>query len=235
MSIKKSISWTDITRNPIKGRCQGGCQYCYTDSFYTREFLTEPIRLELSVFKNLPKKKSKKVFLCSTHDLFGYWISRKWRDEIFSEIGLHPQHTFQILTKFPWNIDRPMPPNVWLGTTLTGEKEYRGVPQTVDMKRLLALERIAAQVKFISYEPLLGEPMAGIDTVDWIIVGRMTGHGRECDPPRAWIEKLVRNCREGDVKIFMKNNLADIWGPRKLPGKNRPTGPDLIQEFPEGS
>ncbi len=68
-------------------------------------------------------KKPSKIFLCSTHELFGDWIPKDWRDEIFETIEACPQHIFQILTKMPENIDRPMPDNVWLGVSVTNRND----------------------------------------------------------------------------------------------------------------
>jgi len=216
MSIKNSIGWTNMTCNPIKGRCQGGCPYCYYSGKrgILNRFKQNPeIRLDLSVFDKLPRIP-KKIFLCSTHDLFGSWIPRKCRDIIFDEIKKRPQHIFQVLTKFPQNIDRPMPPNVWLGVTITcGER------------RDISLKRTKANLKFISFEPFFGIPKKMYSEIidkriNWIIVGRLTGYGHKYDPKREWIEDIVNQARRFSIPVFLKNNLQEIWGE------------SLIQEMP---
>jgi len=71
MGIKTSIGWTDMTLNPIKGQCKGGCWYCYYSGKkgFLNRFKQDPtIRLNLDVFEKLPFHK-KKIFLCSTHEL----------------------------------------------------------------------------------------------------------------------------------------------------------------------
>jgi protein gp37 len=219
MSIKNSIGWTDMTLNPIKGRCPGGCWYCYYSGkrgMLNRLKHDPKIRLELSAFNRLPKRP-KRVFLCSTHDLFGEWIKRGWRDLIFRAIEDNPRHTFQILTKFPQNIDRPMPDNVWLGVTVTQEK-------LEEVYRIYELKKAQARIKFISFEPLFsGFHYNFSDSdIDWIIIGRLTQNGQKYDPPREWIRQLVLRANAFKCKIFMKDNLREIWG--------KP----LIQEFPEG-
>lgn len=217
MSIKKSIGWTDMTLNPIKGRCKGGCWYCYYsgERGMLNRFKQDPgIELDLSVFDHLPKK-SKKIFLCSTHDLFGDWIPRSWRDLIFANFGYYPQHIFQILTKFPQNIDRPMPDNVWLGVTVTGWGDFH---------KKTYIEKAKAKIKFISFEPLLTEmPWMDLwlEPYHWIIIGRLTQHGHKYDPPREWIKQLVLRANACKCKIFLKDNLKEIW---KEP---------LIQEVPD--
>ncbi len=222
MTIEKSIGWTDITCNPIKGRCKGGCWYCYYsgERGIAKRFKHNPeIRLDLTVFDSLPLKP-KKIFLCSTHDLFGNWISETKREIIFEKIRYHPQHTFQILTKYPQNIDREMPDNVWLGVSIT---------KGIDIPNLIFLENTNAQIKFISYEPFLeriGVAMLSYyyfpmkEKIDWIIIGRLTGYGNKYNPKKEWIKEIVNKAKELNIPIFLKDNLKDIWGE------------PLIQEFP---
>ena len=217
---KKSIGWCDMTLNPIKGKCQGGCWYCWTNGFRQRGFLSNEIKLKTVVFNNLPKKP-KKIFLCSTHDLFGSWIPKRWRDAIFLDIEeCYPQHTFQILTKFPQNIDRPMPDNVWLGVTIT---------LSVYAWRLSFLKKAEANIKFVSVEPMLGEVGYGflwfyevpmIEKIDWAIIGKLTQYGHKYDPRKQTIKWYVEKAKEYNIPIFLKNNLKEIWGE------------PLIQEFP---
>lgn len=215
MSVKKSIGWTDKTINPIKGICKGGCWYCWSTSFYKRKLLKPKILLDCSVFDKL-SMPPKKIFLCSTHDLFGNWISKDWRDIIFSYMESWPQHIFQILTKFPENIDRPMPHNVWLGVTIDGRDPIG------EIEKSYALRDAEAKIKFYSFEPLIKLPcLHGLYVFEWVIVGKLMGFGKEWDPNRSRIEEIVNEYREFGVPIFMKDNLKDIWGEK------------LIQEWPE--
>jgi len=97
---------------------------------------------------------------------------------------------------------------------------------------------------FLSLEPLHGEiDLSRVDlgdlTVDyttksfsnlggthftnspkWIIVGAETGNRQGKIPKREWIQKIVDDCRFAKIPVFLKNNLAGIWGE------------PLIQEFP---
>lgn len=216
MSIKKSIGWTDMTCNPIKGRCRGGCWYCYYSGKrgIMNRFKHNPkIRIECNCLMSLPKTP-KKIFLCSTHDLFGDWIPKGWRDTIFRWVEKYPQHTFQILTKFPQDIDREMPNNVWLGVTCDWQDEHKDKEK---IKHLLM--KTSAELKFVSYEPLLGDPRLFLAT-DWVIIGRLTQHGYKYNPPIGWIKKIVRHCADYGIKVFLKDNLKEIWGE------------SLIQEMP---
>jgi protein gp37 len=128
---------------------------------------------------------------------------------------MNPQHTFIILTKMPERIDRPMPDNVWLGVSVTGNS-------TADIVRTEKLAQVKARIKFISFEPLLAEPWLVSLPLrpDWIIAGRLTGHGKIHDPKLSTIEAIVEYGQVKNIAIFLKDNLRDIWPDR------------LIQEFP---
>lgn len=218
MTIKKSIGWTDMTLNPLKGKCKGGCWYCYYSGKrgILNRFKQDPkIRLHLSAFNKLPKV-AKRIFLCSTHDLFGSWIPKMWRDEIFEDIKLFPQHIFQVLTKFPQNIDREMPDNVWLGISVTN---------SYDGEKICMLHPAKAKIKFISFEPLLRDVhetwLTDLKYFNWIIIGRLTGYGNKHDPKKWMIEKIIDIAEKYSVPVFLKDNLIPIMGE------------NLIQEMPD--
>ena len=159
----ESIGWTDWTWNPIKGMCPRACklpdgkEYCYARDFYRRVLNekycgeTEGKNLifldDTELCKPYSLKKPSKIFVCSTFELFHPTV--KWmRNAIFTVIKENPRHTFQVLTKMPENIDRPMPHNVWLGVTITG---------IGDLNLYTFIDGLA-KITFISYEPLLSKP-----------------------------------------------------------------------------
>jgi len=220
---KTKIEWTDYSWNPIKGLCPVGCWYCYARAIYKRFKWNPHLRLKKHDTIN-PRdvNKPSKIFICSTMEIFHPQVKKEWRDWIFDVIEYNSNLTFQILTKLPQNIDRPMPDNVWLGTSITGENG--------DDWKSGVLEKIEAKVKFVSYEPMLDFPGYGFlrygmmpfrGKLDWVILGRLTGYGHKYDPERYWIEAVVKNAKEWDVPIFLKDNLKEIWGE------------PLIQEFPK--
>jgi len=215
---KTSIEWTDYSWNCIRGLCPTGCWYCYARKIYKRFLQAEKLEFH-PVESEAPYKlkKPSKIFVCSTMELFHKEIPSKWRDWIFETIENCPQHTFQILTKFPRNIDRPMPDNVWLGVTVT-----RGA----DLWRIKELMAYKAIIRFVSYEPFLQDMpdhcLEQMDEqIDWLIVGRLTGYGKKYNPNRKNLIELVGYARRFNIPIFLKNNLKEIWGE------------PLIQEFPD--
>jgi len=228
-----NISWTDYTWNPIRGLCPVNCilpdgtSYCYARAMYKRFKMNPKVRFNLDEYWQVKKlKKPSKIFVCSTFELF-HPITKNliflltdgsditFRDMIFMAIEANPQHIFQILTKMPENIDRPMPDNVWLGVSVTGEDSMG------DLIKMDDIMEIKAKIKFVSFEPMLDY----IDTssfFDWLIMGRLTGYGHKHDPPKYWVRELVTRAKRSNTPIFLKNNLKEIWGEK------------LIQEFPKG-
>lgn len=209
--------------NPIKGICPVRCKlpdgriYCYGKKIYHRFVLSGYLKIDPNeTWQSIGTTKRKGIFVCSIMELFHPKILKEWRDSIFEVIKNYPQHRFYILTKFPQNIDRPMPDNAWLGVSITG---HRG--EDFIRAAEFGFKKRRANIQFISYEPLLEEPIQKIPNVDWIIIGRLTQHGHKYDPQKEWIAQIVEKAKSDGIPIFLKDNLSSIWGE------------DLIQEFPK--
>jgi len=216
-----------MTLNPIKGLCQGGCWYCYYSGKrgIAHRFKQDPeLRLDLSVFDKLPKVP-KRVFLCSTNDYWGNWVPDEWREAIKEKTQQYPQHIFQVLTKQPQNLIKfsPFPENYWVGVTATN----------ADMlfDALNHLDDIRCSKRYVSIEPMLAScyledlPAHIGSTLDWLIIGRLTGYGHKYDPKMEWIAEIVRACDKAGVKVFLKDNLRPLLG--------QYFGYEQRQEFPE--
>ena len=243
MSQNTKIEWTDITWNPVWG-CNGGCKYCYARGIAKRfakqiaikemayegsygdghdEYWLEEKRKEIASFKptHLPSNflpffpnKSKHIFVGSMSDI-AFWLPN-WIKDIIYHIKAHPQHKFQILTKFPKKIKHiEFPDNVWLGITAETQKDL--------VKRFTDFIQIKAGKHFISFEPLHAkvdmEMMAvlrrniyfnyeislkDLYTLDWVIIGVQTGHNRK--PTKlSWIENIVEFCKKLEIPVFIKS------------------------------
>ena len=213
------IGWCDYTFNPITGLCPEACWYCYARRMYRRFRLDEHLEFHVTrgEIAKMDRLRPSRIFICSTMEMFHPSVEALWRDRIFQTIEMFPKHTFIILTKRPELIDRPMPDNAWLGVSVTGNSMW-------EIYRTAALAKAKARVKFVSFEPILGEAWALSDMplrADWIIAGRLAGHGKKHDPARPTIETIVEYGRVNGIPVFLKNNLKGIW-----------PGP-LIQEYPK--
>ena len=113
------------------------------------------------------------------------------------------QHTFQVLTKRPSRVleiqqNLHWTPNIWLGTSIESARLRF---------RLDDLMQTAAQVKFLSLEPLLG-PMLDLPVhgMDWVTVGGESGPGAR--PMEAdWVRAIRDVCIREQVAFFFKQ-----WG-----------------------
>lgn len=210
--------------NPIKGICEHNCPYCYAIRQYKRFKWNPAVRLDLSVFDECKRMKAgSKVFVCSTHDLFGLWISQAWQEAILELCAEYPKLTFIILTKAPLNLwKHRYPDNIWLGVSV--ENQF----WTVRIKGLLS-PQVKAKTKFVSFEPLQGEihcdfsnHLLGTENqkISWAIIGTETGNRKDKIIAKYdWITSLLYE--HPDTPFFLKDNLNYC-----LPGCN------IYQEFP---
>lgn len=121
MGSKTKIEWVinpdgtqGETWNPVSGcsKVSDGCQNCYAESM-TRRFDKSwkpwtkanaernvqlfPGRLDIP----LHWRKPRKVFVCSTSDLFHEEVPWYYIDQVFARMGAARNHTFLVLTKRP--------------------------------------------------------------------------------------------------------------------------------------
>lgn len=192
MSTGTGIGWTDATWNCITGctRVSAGCDHCYAAKMtYRLDKMGQEKYHGLTVLN--PKgdrhfngvvrchrdaleipygwKKPRQVFVNSMSDTFHGQVPFEFVAEMFTTMAQTPQHTYQVLTKRPrqlnefyaWNYpEAAVPnaiatedwlksfPNVWIGTSVES--------QEVADQRISDLLRTPAAVRFLSVEPLLG-------------------------------------------------------------------------------
>lgn len=201
-----------VLDKPLKTRTEAGkivnapYPFGFHPTFH-RYRLGDPVR----------KQRPRNIFVCSMADLFGEWVPTRWIVEVLDACMAAPQHNYLFLTKNPERyvqLDEmallPRRHNFWYGTTATKE----GDPYFFS----------SFHNTFVSVEPMMGPMWPGADglLVDWVIVGAETGPRTDkVVPERAWVEELLKDCREEGVPFFMKGNLAGVWGE------------ELIREMPE--
>lgn len=119
-------------------------------------------------------------------------------------------HIWLLLTKWPERMRAffahrhwPIPPNFWLGTTVTRPR---------NVARADALLDIPARVHWLSLEPLLG-PVGSIwpdywgsSPPKWVVIGGQSGPNAQPMRPE-WIYDLRDQCRQANMPFFFKQ-----WG-----------------------
>ena len=103
-------------------------------------------------------KKPKVVFVNSMSDLFHQEVPIAFIKDVFRVMNENPQHIFQVLTKrserlLELSSHLIWTDNIWMGVSVEDEKVVH---------RISALRKVAARIKFLSLEPLLG-PLPHLD------------------------------------------------------------------------
>lgn len=212
---KTKIQWADATVNFWSGckKVSEGCKGCYAYRILSGQLKDPKIVIKAGKHKfdeALTWEEPKRIFTCSMSDFF-IEEADDWREEAWDVIRKTPHHNWLILTKRPERIKKCLPKdwgegwdNVWLGVSVETQKY---------MNRAYLLAEIPAKVRFISAEPLLEEldftkvPTI-LDKFHWCIVGGESGNEkgqymfRECN--EAWIEKIITDLKDSQVKVFVK-------------------------------
>lgn len=89
-------------------------------------------------------------------------------------------------------------PNIWQGVTVESDK-YKG--------RIDYLREVPSKVRFISFEPLIGEVKEiNLTGIDWTIVGGESGFlAREMK--QEWVMLIKEECERQNVLFYFKQ-----WG-----------------------
>ena len=215
------IEWADATWNPIVG-CNRNCQYCYAKPIFERYKPGEkyedihyyPERL---IDPDMRNKKPKRIFVGSMADIMDNRINPEFLDEIFEIIEAHPQHTFIFMTKNNYAYGKlpSVPDNCWMGITIDGQEAME-----VQLIRMENLINGPGKIKFVSFEPLLGE-VANIlkPGIDWIIIGGMSGpkaigYGAN----RIHVLETLETAHALGIPVFIKKNLK--WS-QEIINKNK--------------
>ncbi len=227
------ISWTDYTWNPVSGcnKVSPGCQNCYAEVWSKRWKRSFEVTLHPEKLKEVNKIPSgSKVFVNSMSDLFHENVPFSFMKKVFDAIKSRPDVIFQVLTKRPERaldfeqnnaiFSFQFPDNLWLGVSVEMMR-YNN--------RIKILNKTSAKVKFISFEPLIGN-IGDVDFkgISWIIIGGESGpHHRPMNIE--WARNLTEQAKEQGVAVWMKQ----LGGFR--PGGNLEDFPEdlRLREFPE--
>lgn len=243
MASRSRIEWTEVTWNPVTGcdRISAGCDHCYALALARRlkamgapkyqhdgdprtsgpgfGVRPHPAALDEPYRWRAPRV----VFVNSMSDLFHARVPLTFVREVFEVIADTPQHTYQVLTKRSLRLRRiadvlPWPPNLWMGVSVEDARV---------MSRVDHLRQVAAAVRFLSCEPLLG-PLDGInlDGIGWVIAGGESGPNYR-PMHLEWARSLRDACQEATVPFFFKQ-----WGGRTPKALGRELDGELWDEMP---
>jgi protein gp37 len=235
---KTKIDWADYVWNPVTGctKVSAGCKNCYAERhanrFWGERKFTDVICHEDRLDQPLHIKKPGRVFVNSMSDLFHPDVPDDFILGVFIAIYKNPKHTYIILTKRPERmlsrvkeLEKYFPIEylpikyLWLGVSVEDQK-------TAD-ERIPILLQTPAAVRFVSYEPALGEvdiskylitkfynkgpeysPIT-VKSIDWVIMGCESGpYRRPMDID--WARSMRTQCQAANVPFFLKQ--MDVAG-----------------------
>jgi protein gp37 len=238
---KSKIEWTDATWNAVTGctKVSRGCDNCYADELangrladtYSRrlpvldtpEARADPFAVRLWPERlDQPRRwrEPRMVFVNSMSDFFHADIPEGFQRMMLAVMMAHPRHTYQVLTKRPGRAIRffakhhpntQVPPHIWLGVSVEDQDAVFRVDQ---------LRRIAASVRFLSVEPLLGPLTLDLTGIHWCIVGGESGR-RHRRIDAKWVRSIRDQCLGAGVPFFFKQwgGLTPKAGGRELDGR----------------
>ena len=186
----------------------------YTDPFYPRFW---PERLETSF------KAGEFVFVCDMGDLFAWSNPGDRIEKVLAVIENNPQALFLLQTKNPGRfIFFNYPPNVYLGTTIETNRDYKLTKAPCpwdryrDMAQLSVLMPWRKLPKFLSIEPIQDFDVdvltKWVSDIKPAIVEIGADNYRNSLPEPPWwkVEKLLENLRGICPSVVEKDGLERL-------------------------
>lgn len=214
MALNSKIEWTENTWNPVTGctKISEGCKHCYACTLAKRLKLMGNAKYASGFQVTMHSycleepfkwKKPSVIFVNSMSDLFHEDVSFEFIQEVFKVMNEASWHTFQVLTKRSKRLlklakELNWTPNIWQGVTVENKKY---------IERIDDLRQVPSHIKFISFEPLIGE-VREIDFsgIDWAIVGGESGpYAREMR--EEWVLSIKKQCEDQGIPFYFKQ-----WG-----------------------
>lgn len=208
------IEWTESTWNPVTGctKISEGCKNCYAEKMALRlKAMGNPKYIngfDVTMHADaldipLTIKKPTTFFVNSMSDLFHESVPLPFIKQVFDTMNRASLHTFQVLTKRADRLGEvadqlTWTPNIWQGVSVESVKY---------LDRVDALRTVPAAVKFISFEPLLGD-IAPLDLrgINWAIVGGESGpKARKME--ECWVLSIKEACDSQGAMFYFKQ-----WG-----------------------
>ncbi|CAE6488062.1 DUF5131 family protein [Candidatus Nitrosotenuis uzonensis] len=244
MGDKSTIEWTEATWNPTTGctKISPGCANCYAATLSKRlkamgvykyrnefRFMEQPNDLELP----LKWKNTKKIFVNSMSDLFHENARIEFIARCFSIMLKAHWHTYQVLTKRPQKMrvfsdlfekstGEKIPSHIWMGVSVEND-DYTW--------RINELRKVKSQIKFISFEPLIGSVgELNLEGIDWAIIGGESGHNFR-PVQKEWIMEIIEQCKKQKVAVFFKQwgGIRPKSGGREINGKTYSDYPEFVK------
>ncbi|MBA7681544.1 hypothetical protein ES703_89884 [subsurface metagenome] len=165
MALNKSVGqmypWCDYTWNPIKGKCNHECIYCYYQSNPRFKDKIGPLHLdEKSLRDDLSKAKT--IFVGSSTDMWHFDVPLSQLEHVLDKCWRYPEVTFLFQSKNPARFQyMGWPPKTIIGTTLETNRyteNFSKAPNPIERASFLhKVDYLSTSgcAKMISIEPIM--------------------------------------------------------------------------------
>jgi protein gp37 len=221
MPLKESTGnmypWITHTWNPVRGKCEYECSYCYVHRW---GYSSSPIYLDESWLRD-DLGKGNYIFVCSGCDLFASKVSNEWRQRVFDYTRSFPDNKYLWHTKNPdmvLKLQEEFTNNDTLCVTIESNIPWPGISKAPQpFKRFEYLKRLSKR-RMITVEPAMdfdvmtfSDMIIGCEPYQ-VNIGADGGHNHLPEPSREKIEELIELLAP-HTKVYLKKNLR-----RLLPG-----------------
>lgn len=168
-----------------------------------------------------PKKLRQRsgIFLDSMSDLFGHWVPDDQIKAVL-DVAANTEHVYFALTKntprllkfqesIPANVwlGASMPPDMFLGQTLTSQQQRKMLERSLSVLSELS----ETHITWMSFEPLSWDVSDIVarykKALKWSVIGAASNGSRVHDPDLIHVQKLLK---ELECPTFFKGNLRPL-------------------------
>lgn len=204
--------WISATWNPIRGRCQHDCVYCYMKDM---PGTSKPVRLEQKELRT-PLGSLATIFVGSGTDMWAEDIPDTWIQEVL-EYCRQFKNEYLFQTKNPARFLKywKAPEDIILGTTLETNRDIPEISKApVPRERVKAMAQIGV-TKMVSIEPIIDfdfyEMVGMIQLIrpNFVSIGADSKGHNLPEPSAAKIHQLIDALRP-ITQVIIKNNLGRL-------------------------
>ena len=210
--------WVTHTWNPLAGKCQHDCHYCYMKRSFLgnlKKYKGEVRLTEEELDTDLGSGKT--IFVGSATDIFGEWVPENAIKNILSYCRKFPNN-YLFQSKNPSRFAEfleLLPKNSIIGTTLETNREYNISQAPQPPQRYQDFLSIDYPRKMVSIEPILDFDLRKffmwIKTInpEFVSIGADSKYNNLPEPTPEKIEELIKNI-QSFTEIRVKKNLFRV-------------------------
>jgi len=210
--------WVTHTWNPVAGRCQHECSYCYMKKSFLGNLKKYDGDTRLSEKEmNIDLGSGKVIFVGSATDIFGEWVPSNLIEEILGYCRKFP-NTYLFQSKNPRRFAEflpLLPKNSIIGTTIETNRNYNISKAPPPAQRYRDFLAINHPRKMVSIEPImdfdLKELLTWIKKINpiFVSIGADSKNNELIEPNPDKIDKLIKSLNTF-TEVKVKKNLKRL-------------------------